>query len=362
MKRIVCGCLGMMWIGLAALSVPAQAEEARFLDDFNRAEIGKEWNVTPNHNDCPPPKTGRKPPRSPEAPSADNKTAPYDDISREIDKKSGKKGSAKSAPEAKKVPDEPFQGVTARIRDGMLYFQYAENQDAQMVQREFPGLVTRLSYEFTPLYAMGGLDDRAWIGVRIFYLDATEMILGEIRHFFYQSDFPERENSATVHAIVQKGSFDGTVRQADIDLQRILEQRLRGVDRKRIAKTRISFEAATGICSSSVEANVDNVAVTQAEGAQPIRVNREMLLEIAELGSERYSRERQGFPGNWKNAIFDKFGRAIIQTWLNELPGEVRNDPVRLTDHLAQRYGLTGRDAWWIGHTVTLLLQAMQGG
>ncbi|MBF0271277.1 MAG: hypothetical protein HQL98_04240 [Magnetococcales bacterium] len=342
------------------------AAEESFQDDFNRAEgkgVGNDWNVTPNHNDCPQPKGAQKPSRNKDkdkdgvSDSPDAKNPLYDEITREIEKKTGKKTPVKGA-EANKPQADPFQGVTAKLRDGMLFFQYAQNQDAQMVQREFPKPLLRLSYDFTPLYAMGGVDDRAWIGVRVFYLDRDDMILGEVRHFFYQSDFPERENNDTVHVILQKGSFDGTARQANIDLQKILEQRLRGVDRKRIAKTRLSFEAATGLCSSSVEAYVDNVVATFGEGPQPFRITREILLEIAESGVEGFAKERSGFPGNWKKALFDKYGKQAIMAWLNELPAETRNDSTRLTDHLAQRYALTGKDLWLVGHAVTVLLQS----
>ncbi|MBF0340695.1 MAG: hypothetical protein HQL95_06975 [Magnetococcales bacterium] len=361
------------WILLLVLgfAVPSHAAESRFQDDFNRPDgpaVGNDWNTTPNHNDCPPPKGAKKPARAKEGESAkgesaatgvDPKNPLYDEISREIEKKTGKKGAANKPKEPKKESGDEFQGVTARIRDGMLFFQYAENQDAQMVQREFPRPLTQLSYDFTPLYAMGGLDDRAWIGARIFYLDASDLILGEIRHFFYQSDFPDQKNSDTVHVIVQKGNFDGTARHADIDLQRILEQRLKGVDRKKIAKTRLSFEAATGLCSSSVEAYVDNVVATFGAGVEPFRVSREILLEIAESGVERFSKDRQGFPGNWKNGVFEKYGKQPITAWLNEMPAEARNDLQRLTDHLMQRYALTGKDAWLAGYAVMILLQTL---
>ncbi|MBF0212900.1 MAG: hypothetical protein HQM00_04950 [Magnetococcales bacterium] len=373
MRSMLASCrLGLALPAMIAgllIAAPLQAAPDRFQDDFNRVDdqgVGNDWDITPNHNDCPQPKGAKKIPRAKgserasrgEAASAEAKNPLYDEITREIEKKTGKKPPGKP-PETKPAPAPDFQGTTARIRDGMLFFQYAEHQDAQMVQREFPKPLLQLSYDFTPLYAMGGLEDRAWIGARIFYLDADEMILGEVRHFFYQSDFPERQNSDTVHVIVQKGSFDGTPRQAQIDLQKILEQRLKGVDRKRIAKTRLSFEAATGVCSSSVEAYVDNVVATFGEGPQPLRITREILLEIAEAGVDRFGRERSGFPGNWKSALHDKYGKQPLQSWLNELPSEARNDTARLTDHLAQRYSLTGKDAWLVGHAVALLLQSM---
>ncbi|MBF0189712.1 MAG: hypothetical protein HQL99_01015 [Magnetococcales bacterium] len=361
------GRRGVVWMLVSALlwiAFPVWAAGEVFQDDFNRAEgkgVGNDWNVTPNHNDCPQPKGARKPSRNPDkdgdAHAPDAKNPLYDEITREIEKKTGKKPVGKGQENAK-LPAEPFQGVTARLRDGMLFFQYAQHQDAQMVQREFPRPLLRLTYDFTPLYAMGGLDDRAWIGVRVFYLDRDDMILGEVRHFFYQSDFPERDDSDTVHVISQKGSFDGTARQANIDLQKILEQRLRGVDRKRIAKTRLSFEAATGLCSSSVEAYVDNVVATFGDGPQPVRITREILLEIAETGVESFARARSGFPGHWKTALFDKYGQSVLTSWLNELPADTRNDAVRLNEHLAQRYALTGKDLWLVGHAVTVLLQS----
>ncbi|MEO5346758.1 MAG: hypothetical protein H7834_10330 [Magnetococcus sp. YQC-9] len=356
-------------LALFALATPATgwAAEARFQDDFNRAngaEVGNGWSHAPSQNDCPQPKgSARKKaarvntPASRDADEEEGK-ALYDDISREIEKKAGKKSAKPAARKAAPPSDEGFQGARARIRDGMLFFQYAENQDAQMVQREFPRVLTRLTYDFTPLYAMGGLEDRAWIGVRIFYLDANDLILGEIRHFYHQSEFPEKENTTTVHTIAQKGGFDGTARQANIDAERILEQRLRGVDRKKIAKTRLSFEAATGFCASSVEANIDSVVASFGEGAEPFRVTRAMLSEIVDAGVEKFARDRAGFPGNFKSAVLEKFGRQPMTDWLNEIPAELRTDPLRLSEHLAKQYGLSGKDGWLAGLAVQQLLAA----
>lgn len=354
----------LAWVVLF-LVVPVGVAEARFQDDFNRPDsrdLGPGWTHAPTQNDCPQPKSAaRKPARAKDpAPRSDDDEddAPYDDISREIEKKAGKKPGKPAAKKSRPPASDGFSGARATIRDGMLFFKYTENQDAQMVQREFPRVLTRLTYDFTPLYAMGGTEDRAWIGVRLFYLDANDLILGEIRHFYHQSEFPEKENLPTVHTIAQKGSFDGTPRQADIDAERILEQRLRGVDRKKIVKTRVSFEAATGLCASSVEAQVDNVVASFGEGAEPFRVTRAMLMEIVDAGVERFGKERAGFPGNWKSAVLDRYGRQPMTDWLNEFPSDLRGDPLRLVDHLGQRYGLTGREAWLAGFSIHQLLSA----
>ncbi|MBF0163144.1 MAG: hypothetical protein HQM01_01355 [Magnetococcales bacterium] len=354
-----------LWVILFVV-VPVGVAEARFQDDFNRPDsrdLGPGWSHAPNQNDCPQPKSAaRKPARAKEsAPRSDDEegnAAPYDDISREIEKKAGKKTGKPAAKKSQSVASDGFQGSRATIRDGMLFFKYAENQDAQMAQREFPRVLTRLSYDFTPLYAMGGTEDRAWIGVRLFYLDANDLILGEIRHFYHQSEFPEKESTTTVHTIAQKGGFDGTPRRADIDAERILEQRLRGVDRKKIVKTRLSFEAATGMCASSVEAQVDNVVASFGEGAEPFRVTRAMLMEIVDAGVERFGKERAGFPGNWKSAVLERYGRQPMTDWLQEFSAELRGDPLRLVDHLGQRYGLTGREAWLAGFSIHQLLSA----
>ncbi|MBF0126490.1 MAG: hypothetical protein HQM02_04680 [Magnetococcales bacterium] len=239
----------------------------------------------------------------------------------------------------------------------MLFFQYEQPQDVQMAQQEFPKKVVRLAYDFTPLYAMGGLDDRAWIGVRIFYLDVDGLILGEIRNFYYHAVFEERENTALVHTLAQQGPFDGTPRHVTVDARQILNQHLRGVDQNRIVKTRISFEISSGLCESSVEANVDNVSVAMEEIVVPFRFTREILLEMTETSLALYAKEPQKHPESARKAIFDQYGHKNITGWLNEIPREVRGDLGRLTEYLVHRYKVTGKDAWMSGYAVTLLLQ-----
>ncbi|MBF0428873.1 MAG: hypothetical protein HQL94_08125 [Magnetococcales bacterium] len=343
--------MGMVW------SAPLHAQEigtTPFRDDFNRPDgenVGAGWNTTPNHNECPLPDGKKPPPARKETRIPEDKNLLYDEISKEIEKKHEKTPSKQSL--------EGFSGTTARIRDNTLFFQYEQHQDAQMVQQEFAKKVGRLTFDYTPLYAMGGLDDRAWFGVRIYYLDADDLILGEIRHFFYHAVFDERENTDRVHTILKKGNFDGTTYHANVDAQQILNQHLRGVDQKRIAKTRLSFELASGLCESSVEGFVDNVVATLEEVIQPFQVTTEILLDITETGISWFAKDRQGFPGNWKNGLFDKYGKQHILGWLKQIPRDARGDLGRMTDFLMQGYKVTGRDAWLAANAVTLLMQSM---
>lgn len=348
--RVWLACvLALVWL------LPASGgAEIRFRDDFNRPNsdnVGNGWNTTPNHNECLQPgeaeKSGGDSTRT-----VKEKNLLFEEISREIEKKTDHL-------QAEKNPESRFKGSQAKLLDGMLFFQYAHNQDAQMVQQEFPKKVTRISYDVTPLYAMGGLDDRGWIGVRIYYLDADDLILGEVRNFFYHAVFEEKENTDTIHTRVQKGLFDGTVRHETVDAQQILNQQLRGVEQNRIVKTRISFEIASGLCESSLEGYVDNVSVIMDDVLEPFRVTKEMLMEMTDMSVELFTKNRHGFPGNWKKAIFDKYGKEKIKGWVGEIPSEEQGDLGRLTDFLAQRYQLTGKEAWLAGYAVTMLLQVL---
>ncbi|MBF0295844.1 MAG: hypothetical protein HQL96_11695 [Magnetococcales bacterium] len=326
----------------------AASGETRFRDDFNRPDsetLGNGWNPMPQQNACAVP------------PPGETKKAKYADISDQIDKKTAQPPSDKEA-QVKKAPRK--EGVThARVQDGQLLFQYEQPQDVQMVQQDFPKKVLRLSYDFTPLYAMGGLDDRAWIGVRIYYLDAEGLILGEIRHFYYQALFEERDNTQVIHTEVQQGSFDSTPRHVTVAAGQILEQRLTGVDRKRIAKTRVSFEISSGLCESSLEGAVDNVEILMEDIVEPFRFTRETLQELTELSQKAYAAEERKFPDNAKRAVFEKLGRQNLLGWLNnDIPRDAREDLGRLTGWLAERYRVTGRDAWLSGYAVYMLLQS----
>ncbi|MBF0181103.1 MAG: hypothetical protein HQM03_13860 [Magnetococcales bacterium] len=327
----------------------AASGETRFRDDFNRPDgetLGNGWNPMPQQNACAIPSPG------------ETKKKKYADISEEIEKKTAAKESPDKAESAPKPPRK--DGVThARIQDGQLLFQYEQPQDVQMVQQDFAKKVLRLSYDFTPLYAMGGLDDRAWIGVRIYYLDAEGLILGEIRHFYYQALFMDREETPLIHTESQQGGFDSSPRHVTVDAGRILEQRLTGVDRKRIAKTRISFEISSGLCESSLEGAVDNVEIVMEDIVEPFRFTRETLQELTELSQKAYSAEERKFPDNAKRVVFEKLGRQNILGWLNnDIPRDAREDLGRLTGFLAERYRVTGRDAWLSGYAVYMLLQS----
>ncbi len=201
---------------------------------------------------------------------------------------------------------------TAEIQDGHLFLHFQENQASQIVQRDIDKRVTRLSFDFTPLYAMGGVDDRAWLGVRLYFLDHRERILGEIRYIHYNVFFDEYENSDTIHSIGSQGPFDGSVRHATIDAETILEKHLTGVEPERVAKTRLSIEISSNICGSTVEGYVDNIVA--------------------------------------------KFGRHKLSTWLNEIPREVASKPASLAKLMAELYALDGKNAFVVAYGVSILL------
>ncbi|MEO5333087.1 MAG: hypothetical protein H7839_13790 [Magnetococcus sp. YQC-5] len=362
-------CRWIMLVLMVLVATPGWTE-TRFHDDFNRPNAdspGNGWMIIPNQDECfqtdqkKPEKPGKKsktPTTEAETDPRDLKSLVFAEISEEIKKKTEqmkKKSGEGSDPQS---PTETH-GATARIRDGMLFFQYAQLQNSQMVQQEFPKKVVRFSYDFTPLYAMGGLDDRAWIGVRIYYLDEDGLILGEIRNFYYHAVFDERENTPVIQTLLQQGVFDGSPRHVSVDAQKILQQQLRGLDQNRIAKTRISLEVASGICESSVEGYVDNVDIVMEDVVQPFRVTREMLMEMTDLSVTLFTKDRHAFPGNWKHALYDKYGQEKINGWVNEFPQEVRTDLGRLTDYLAQRHQVTGKDAWMAAYALTMLLQSL---
>ena len=206
----------LLWATMAI--TPAFAgPESLFEDAFNRpdsADPGNGWQTVPNPIPCKTtqqaaakvqdrtffPEERNKPSQPPPTPDP---VAPL--------------------PQAGPLPPGP---ATVQIREGTLFLSYNHGTAAHAVRRDINKKITRLVYDFTPLYAMGGLDDRAWLGVTLQYLDQENKLLGEIRNVHYNAVYDPFSNSDTIHSLIAKGPFDGGTRHAVVDADTILNQNL----------------------------------------------------------------------------------------------------------------------------------------
>ncbi len=250
----------------------------------------------------------------------------------------------------------PLDGPPVEIEDGMLVMRYQYGQENRVVFRDIDKKVVRLSFDFAPLYAMGGLDDRAWMGVKIFYFDAKGQVLGEIRHVYHNSVYEELANSDTLFSSTSHGPFDGSSRHAVLDVETILKDRLYGVEVDRIATTRILFEIASSLCEATVEGYVDNVVAVLADRAGLLSFTRAEIVDIVRTGAELFDNGRNAFPKNWIDAIHAKHGQQRLVAWLNRIPRQARDNPGELALLMHKLFNLSGKDAYATAFAVSMLL------
>ncbi|MBF0358800.1 MAG: hypothetical protein HQL70_09350 [Magnetococcales bacterium] len=347
-----------MLLALLVLVMPTQlsAGERLFTEDFERPDslfIGNNWREILSGGECS---------------SADPTTGGVKSSGLLFDE-GGLKGSKKrinNNPLQREIEQAEYDNrqdkskispeATAELREGQLFLQFQENQASQMVQRDVNKRVTHLSYDFSPLYSMGGLDDRAWLGMRVYFLDHRDRILGEIRNFYFNVLFSDLENSDTIHTIVTQGQFDGSMRHTEIDAAKILKEHLTGVDQERIAKTRISLEISSNICGSTAEGYVDNIVLTLADASGLNRFNQEEILAIIQTGAKLFKSNRDEFPSNWIDSIVATYGRKKIAMWLNEIPRDVAARPAELAKLMGDLFQLDGKNAFVVSYGVSILL------
>ncbi|MBF0142891.1 MAG: hypothetical protein HQL59_05475 [Magnetococcales bacterium] len=243
------------------------------------------------------------------------------------------------------------------IREGRLSLKFEKSQGTQGYRRIFHQALRRLEFDYTPLYAMGGVDDRAWLGVRIRFFDSAGRSLGEIRHFYHNDLLPDDTNGATIRTLRVKGGFDGVQRHLSLDVERLLRERLTGVDPRAVVASEVGFEAGSDLCDASVEGVIDNVVVQLGGGSGLTLFSRDEVLDIVRGALVLYKEERAAFPGNWLAALHGKYGREKLQAWLRAIPPPAQADPVRLADLLGEVYGLTGKNAFLSGFVISLLLR-----
>ncbi|MBF0446430.1 MAG: hypothetical protein HQL68_12670, partial [Magnetococcales bacterium] len=246
--------------------------------------------------------------------------------------------------------------ATAELQEGQVFLHFQENQPSQMVQKDIDKRVTRIAFDYTPLYAMGGIDDRAWLGMRIYFLDSRDHILGEIRSVYYNVIFSDLENSDTIYSVVSQGPFDGAMRHTEIDAEQLLKEKLTGIDPERVAKTRISLEISSNICGSTVEGYIDNINLTLADATGLNRFNQEEILSIIHTGADMFDSNPDEFPSNWIDSIVATYGKEKLAKWLNEIPREVGAHPARLAKLMSELYTLDGKNSFVVAYGVSILL------
>ncbi|MBF0110416.1 MAG: hypothetical protein HQL76_14710 [Magnetococcales bacterium] len=348
--------LSTFWAGMLLFtffSLTALAEE-QWTDPFNRPDgvaLGEGWMVVADDRACVPPDDDAP---SPEA--RDKEVAPghklYSEISREIEERTGKGGEH--------TPKVVTPGAaSAEISHGMLYLHFAEGQNPVRVQRLFDKKLMRLTVDLTPLYAMAGEDDRAWMAIRIHYLDNENRLLGEIRHYHHHAILDDPTQGDTIHAIRVEEPFDGEMRHVVIDAGTILQKKLPGVDQRRIARTSVSLEISSRLCGATVEGYFDNLALVFVDGAGLLRFTREELKNLVQTGIALHAREANGFGKTWIEGVIKTFGREKIKAWLNDIPKEVRGNPDKLLSMIKTTYGFTGQEAFDTAFVIQYLLHAM---
>ncbi|MBF0175957.1 MAG: hypothetical protein HQL63_03795 [Magnetococcales bacterium] len=216
-----------------------------------------------------------------------------------------------------------------QLREGQLHFDDQNSRNAQRVYRDFRRPLLRLAYDFTPIYVMGGSDDRARLGVRIQFLDVAGNLLAEIGDFYYSTAFGDFVNTPTAHWRANRGPFDTEKRHSEIPIQEIMDWHLRDVDRTRIDHTRIIFEAFAGWCGSTLEAAIDNVKVV-AVPSLLLSFNPEELADMVHSAHRYYQQAPQAFPGNWRQHIDSRYGQKKVDAWRKAIMGHIGQDTGRL--------------------------------
>ncbi|MBF8273375.1 MAG: hypothetical protein HW380_2480 [Magnetococcales bacterium] len=325
----------------------------KFVDTFDRPDglfLGEGWEAIPLRQPCVNwDEQAQKSPEVAKDIKKDHKL--FSEISQEIEETAARAGGRT----AKGMPGPQ----TAEISNGMLYLHYGDGQSPVVVQRVINKKIMRLSLDLTPLYAMGGEDDRAWMAVKIQYLDHEDRVLGEIRYYHYNAVLDEYANSDTVHSIRVKEVFSGDVRHVVVDAGAILKQRLPGVDARKIARTRLSLEVSSNLCGATVEGYVDNIAANLADAAGLMRFTREELNALVQMGMQLHARDPRQFSKSWIDALIQAFGREKIVAWLSEIPQEARTNPEKLISIVKDTYGFSGQQAFDTAFAIQYLLHAM---
>ena len=353
-SRLFRAVFGSLLLCILAMVVPgsSSAGERLFSEAFERPDsliVGNGWVEIFSGGECVGVERESSQGKNSNLLFAEDEKKEINDLQSEINKEltAEEKVSAKS----KVLPE-----ATAELQDGQLFLHFQENQASQMVQKDIDKLVTRVSYDFSPLYAMGGMDDRAWIGMRVYLLDHKDRILGELRNFYYNVIFDEFENSDTIYSNTSQGPFDGATRHASIDVSAILKKQLLGVDPARVAKTRISLEISSNICGSTVEGYADNIVAVLADATGLFRFNQEEMLDITNKGAELFTKDPEGFPSNWIDAVTATYGHGKLSAWLNEIPADVRANPAKLAILMGELFKLDGKNAFVVAYGVTIML------
>ncbi|MEO5366559.1 MAG: hypothetical protein H7831_09440 [Magnetococcus sp. WYHC-3] len=243
-------------------------------------------------------------------------------------------------------PGETSQPPT--LYEGALFLHFQNSQGTQTVSREFTRQIQRLSYDFTPQYAMGGPDDRAWMGMQMEFLDEQGLAIGELRHVFRNhSVYAISTLSPTWYGLDQPGEFDGRTHSMVIDVSDLLKTHLTGVDSGRIATTRVSFHISAGHCTSTVEGSIDNVEVAGAN-RKLFHIGPESLKDLIAEALRLFESDRRHFPQNWIAHVRTKHSEEDVRLWVEEIRRVTQGDPGQLVDMAGNAVG-SGTEASFAG-------------
>ncbi|MGN7611603.1 hypothetical protein ACQZV8_05890 [Magnetococcales bacterium HHB-1] len=348
-QKGVPGWVGLLFIFLWA--TPAWGNDLIFSDKFDRSEgggVANGWFVVTDKKSCRDPDLERK-----------TEALKGNPLFREISEEILKNDKVR---QVRRQEDPPTRRFIPKIQGQQLFLHYQSGLDRQAVERIFVRELTRLEYDFTPLYIMGGVDDHGRFSAVVEFFDQQNHLLGRIRRDYYNNRLFDDHGPADVKNYVEaiEGAFDGQVRHAQIDIESLMLAHLPRVDPKEIAKTKVIFEVATDWCNSAIETMVDNVAVFAASSVL-FSFSAEELHDMFKQGLTFYHEDRRAFPANWVERMEKTHGRAKIVRWLKTVNHQTQKNPARIAD-LVQQYGIPKKDLFAGSFMLQMLLDRQFSG
>ncbi|ABK42865.1 hypothetical protein Mmc1_0339 [Magnetococcus marinus MC-1] len=213
-----------------------------------------------------------------------------------------------------------------QIRDGQLLLSEASSGAPVQAYRVINRPVRRIGFEFTPLNVMGGMDDRAWVGARIQFMDRNNGLLGELWYYFYNRHYERPSNTSTRYAVAVKGAFDGVKRRLSIEVEELIRRYLKGVDPDQIARTLVIFELGAGWCGSEVAGTFDNVEVF-AGRSEEYTLTQQEVLAIGRSVMPSFLRDHAYFPENWIRRVRAKYQAKRVDRWLDAIERHMQAHP-----------------------------------
>ncbi|MEG3638806.1 hypothetical protein [Magnetococcus sp. PR-3] len=259
---------------------------------------------------------------------------------------------------AYRSPQDQNQGIAqppVQIREGQLLLSESSSGAPIQSYRVINRPIRRIGFEFTPMNVMGGVDDRAWIGTRIQFMDRNNILLGELWHYFFNRHYQRPKNTSTRYAVAVKGRFDGVKRRLSIEVEELIRRYLKGVDPDQIARTLVIFELGAGWCGSEVAGSFDNVEIFAGRSAEYTLTQQEVLA-IGRSVTPSYLRDHAYFPENWIRRVRAKYQPQRVDKWLNAMETYLQQNPNDFVPLVERMTGITDKQIIETSFAVRVLL------